>query len=80
MNILRKLTATATTEPWRETPIYHHTVGMDLGQGAFRTIRLGPNDIIVSDGTTTVVLPTDEILRLTEPFFAAPPATSHAPA
>ena len=71
MKILRKLTATPTDEPWTEAPVYHHSVGHNLPGGAFRSVRVGPEGLIVSNGLAQVALPMEELFDLVEPVLAA---------
>ncbi|MEI7939653.1 MAG: hypothetical protein WCK27_23470 [Verrucomicrobiota bacterium] len=71
MKILRKLTGTATDEPWAEAPVYHHSVGHNLPGGAFRSVRVGPEGLIVSNGLAHVALPMEELFDLVEPVLAA---------
>ena len=81
--ILRSLSAaTLDPAPWPEPPVYHHTVGLDLGGGAFRTLRLGPDALIISDGRAQIVIPIIELLSITadgKACLPAPPPSPTAP-
>jgi hypothetical protein len=71
MKVLRKMTGTASEEAWVEAPVYHHSVGHNLAGGAFRTVRVGPEGLIVSNGIGQVAVPMDELFDLVEPLLAA---------
>ena len=69
MKVLKHLTATATDEVYTEPLIHHHTVGFDLGDGAFRSLRLGPKGLVLTDGKAEVAIPAEELARLAEPHL-----------
>jgi len=69
MKILSNISGTVTEEAWVEPAVYHHTVGVSLPGGAFRSVRVGPDALIVGDGRDQVVVPLAELLRVAEPHL-----------
>ncbi len=76
MQVLKNLTASPSSEPYVEPGIHHHTVGFDLGGGAFRTLRLGPKGLVITDGAAQVALPAEELVKAAEPYLAIERARS----
>jgi len=81
MLVLKNISATPGNDTYAEPGIHHHTVGFDLGGGAFRTLRLGPKGLVITDGKAQVALPAEELVKAVEPFLAleraAAAKTSH---
>ena len=69
MIVLRKLSAKPADEAYAEPGEHHHHVGVDLGEGRFRVLRLGPSGLTIGDGTKRVAIPRDELFALAEPHL-----------
>lgn len=69
MTVLRELKATPATEDFTEPGEHHHQIGVSLGDGSIRYIRLGPAGLTIGDLKTQVAIARDELLALAEPFL-----------
>ncbi|HOC55134.1 MAG TPA: hypothetical protein PKI20_05910 [Verrucomicrobiota bacterium] len=69
MLILKDLQATAAEEDFVEPGEHHHQVGLSLGDGSFRYIRLGPAGITIGNSRTQLAIPRDALLALAEPHL-----------
>lgn len=69
MTTLRNLQATPETEDFTEPGEHHHQVGVALGDGSIRYLRLGPAGLTIGNAKTQVAIPRDELLALAEPHL-----------
>lgn len=70
MKTLTNLTAICTETDYAEPGVHHHQIGVELGQGAFRALRLGPLGLTILNGKSQVAIPIEALVALAEPHLS----------